>query len=91
MKENTGVGVEKDWARNAHKMSKAHWEQSIRSETRIGGEEEGDIKIEFYGVQGRQPQNSPLWHIDYIELKLHKKLLIQEEYLTLLCPLESRK
>lgn len=29
------------------------------------------------GVQGRPSQNVPLWQIDYFELKLHKKELMQ--------------
>ena len=34
------------------------------------------------GVQGRLPQNMPLWHVDYFELKTNKSQQTQEELFT---------
>ena len=44
------------------------------------------------GVQGRQPQNVPLWHIDYLEVKLLKMWPTKRGALAVLsCRPESRK
>lgn len=39
------------------------------------------IFLPIDGVQGRPPQNVPLWHVDYLEPKTSKALKIQEELL----------
>ena len=39
-------------------------------------------EIGFDGVQGRLPQNMPLWHVDYFELKTIKVQQTQEELFT---------
>lgn len=36
-------------------------------------------------------QNISLWYVDYFELKLFKKQLVQKDTLTLLCLSESKK
>ena len=37
-----------------------------------------EVVHDYVGAQGRLPQNGPQWHIDYFELKLLKKWLMQE-------------
>ena len=45
-----------------------------------------------FGTQGKLPLSMPQWHIDYSELKLLKKQLIQEKHLDLpLCLPDTRK
>lgn len=41
------------------------------------------------GAQGGLPQDIAQWHIDYFELKLLKKLLVQEENPDLSIPLKA--
>lgn len=36
------------------------------------------------------PQNMPFWHIDYFELKWHKKQSMEEDILTLICLLKAK-